>query len=267
MMEPERKKRSSSTSGSSLVSSPPASTQRSLKSSSSFPDNSLAPQSDGDDTATTPFLLQCKSINETNRTPINEGSQYGQLLSSILESNDTKKHAANAEPSVSVSDWKKVFLSSHEIEFCTKNGVMLDVASSEITKLKVEGIACYGCNLLVLTEGQVAVSPTSMTSILDDPGTDITNIGNDIMTSTLSRTTFVMGRRLIRQSGLHRMDSRYLFYDSKGIRNIFSVIIIISALINILDLNKSLNVPLCNIVSVVFVLYISSEVICNCQLH
>ena len=217
MIEPDTKKRSSSTSGSSIVSSPPASTQRNLKSSLSFPDNSLAPQSDSDDTATTPFLLQCKSINEANRTPISEGSQYGQLLSSVLESNDTKKHVANAEPTVSISDWKKVFLSSHKIEFCTKNGVMLDVASSEITKLKVEGIACYGCNLLVLTEGQVAASPTSMTSILDDPGTDITNIGNDTVTGISSRMTFEVGRRLARQSVFRRMDSRYLLYDSKGI--------------------------------------------------
>ena len=128
---------------------------------------------------------------------------------SLLESTDAKKQTTNTETSSNASDWKKVFLSSHEIQFSTENGVMLDVASSEITKLKVEGITCYGCNLLILAEGQVAISPSSTTNILADPGTDITNIANDTVAGMSSRTPFVMGHRLARQSVFHKIDSRY----------------------------------------------------------
>lgn len=206
MIEPGTKKRSSSTSGSSSVSPPVPLTHREAKSTSSVPDDGA--QSDGDDGTATPFLLQCKSVNDTNRALITEGSQYGQLLINILESSDVKKQNSNIEPPANINDWKKVFLTSHEIQFCTENGVMLDVASSEVTKLKVEGIASYGSNLLVLAEGQVAITPTSTTNILDDPGTMTTTIANDTMAGT-SRTPFVMGRRLARQSVFRRKDSRY----------------------------------------------------------
>ena len=211
VVEPGRKKRSSSTSGSSIASPIPASTPRNLRSSSSFPDNGLASQSDGDNEAATPFLLHCKLDNNANRALITEGSQYGQLLISLLESTDAKKQATNTETPSNANDWKKVFLSSHEIQFSTENGVMLDVVSSEVSKLKVEGIACYGCNLLVLAEGQVAVTSSSATNILTDPGTEITNIINDTAAGTSSRTPFVMGRRLARQSVFRRIDSRYVF--------------------------------------------------------
>ena len=207
VVEPGTKKRSSSTSSSNIISPPPASTPRNLKSSSSFPDNGLTSQSN--DGGATPFLLHCKSDNDANRALITEGSQYGQFLISLLESTDAKKQTTTTEISSNASDWKKVFLSSHEIQFSTENGVMLDVASSEITKLKVEGIACYGCNLLILAEGQVAISPSSTTNILADPGTDITNIANDTVAGTSSRTPFVMGRRLARQSVFRKIDSRY----------------------------------------------------------
>ena len=210
VIEPGTKKRSSSTSGSSIVSPTPASTPRNLKSSSSFPDNGLASQSDGDDVAATPFLLHCKLDNDNNRELITKGSQYGQFLISKLESTDAKKQVTNTEAPTNANDWKKAFLSSHEIQFSTENGVMLDVVSSEVSKLKVEGIACYGCNLLVLAEGQVAITPSSTTNILSDPGTEITDIANDTVAGTSSRTPFVMGRRLARQSVFRRIDSRYL---------------------------------------------------------
>lgn len=209
VIEPGTKKRSSSTSGSSVISHPPGSNRRELRTSSSVPEDGLATQSDIDDEMVTPFLSQCKSANDTNRTMISDGSNYGHFLSGILESTDAKKHAPNVEAPTNVNDWKKVFLSSHEIQFCTENGVMLDVAFSEITKLKVEGIACYGCNLLVLTEGQVAIAPSSMTNILDDPNTETTIMINDTVAGTSSRTPFVMGRRLARQSVFRRKDSRY----------------------------------------------------------
>lgn len=208
VVDPDTKKRSSSTSSSSSVFPPLTLGHRELKTSSSVPDAGLAALSDGEDTTATPFLLQCKSANDTNRASITNGSQYGDFLVSILESSDTKRHAPNSDTSANINDWKKVFLSSHEIQFCTENGVMLDVASSEISKLKVEGIACYGSNLLVLAEGQVAVVPTSMTDILDDPDTETTTLANDTVTGASSRTPFVMGRRLARQSMFRRIDSR-----------------------------------------------------------
>lgn len=205
MIEPGTRKHSNSMSGSSSISPLPTLTQREVRSTSSFPDDGLTLQCEGDNRMITPFLLQRKSINDTNRALITEGNQYGQFLISLLESSDVKKHNSNVEAQSNFNDWKKVFLTSHEIQFCNENGVMLDVASSEITKLKVEGIACYGCNLLVLTEGQVANTPTSTTNILDDPGTDI---ANGVTAGTSSRTPFVMGRRLARQS-MFRKDSRY----------------------------------------------------------
>lgn len=208
MIEPGTKKCSSSTNKSSIISPWPASSQRELKTSSS-PEDSLAsqPNVDGDDNTVTPFLLQCKSVNDNNRSLITEGSQYGQFLINILESIDAKKVAPNMETLGDVNEWKKVFLSSHEIQFCTENGVMLDMGAFEIIKLKVEGITCYGCNLLVLTEGQVALTPTTTSNILADPGTEIMAI-KDTTVGASSRTPFVMGRRLARQSVFRRMDSR-----------------------------------------------------------
>jgi len=209
IIEPGTKKRSNSTNESSTISPWPVSSQRELKTSSSLPEDGLASQPKVDDDITvTSFLLQCKSVNDNNRSLISEGSQYGQFLTNILESIDAKKATPNMEMVTDVNDWKKVFLSSHEIQFCTENGVMLDTGASEIIKLKVEGIACYGCNLLVLTEGQVALTPTSTSNILAEPATEITAI-NDTMAAASSRTPFVMGRRLARQSVFRRIDSRF----------------------------------------------------------
>ena len=189
----------------SSISPPPSSSRRELRNSSSVPDGVLLSPSDGDDGVVTPFLLQCKSVNDANRTMITDSSQYGQRLTNILEANDTKKHPSTMETSASINEWKKVLFSSHALQFCTVNGVALDPISSEITKLKVEGIACYGCNLLVLAEGQVAIAPTGTTNnILANPITETTVAG------TSSHTPFVMGRRLARESAFRRMDSRYI---------------------------------------------------------
>ena len=199
-IEPGTKKRAGSTSGSSIASPRPALIQREAKSTSSVHDV-LAEGDDG-----IPFLV----YNDANSMLITEGSQYGQVLINLLENGDLKRHTYNMESPANVNEQRKVFLTLQELQFCAENGVMLDTASFNIRKLKVEGIACYGCNLLVLAEGQVAVSPTSKTNILDDPGTETTITANDATAGGTSRTPFVMGRRLARESVFRRMDySRY----------------------------------------------------------
>ena len=204
VIEPGTKKRAGSTSGSSIVSPRPALIQREAKSTSSVPDD-LA---EGDDR--TPPLLRWKSFNDANGTLIAEGSQYGQVLINQLESGDLKRQTSNMELPANVNEQRKVFLAAHALQFCTEDGVMLDTAAYNILKLKVEGIACYGCNLLVLAEGQVAITPTSTTDLLDDPGTETTILPNDITAGGTSRTPFVMGRRLARESVFRRIDnSRY----------------------------------------------------------
>ena len=198
VIEPGTKKHAGSTSGSSIVSPRPALIQREAKSTSSVPDD-LAEGDDG-----TPPLLRWKSINDANGTLIIEGSQYGQVLINQLE------QTSNMELPANVNEQRKVFLAAHALQFCTEDGVMLDTAAYNILKLKVEGIACYGCNLLVLAEGQVAITPTSTTNLLDDPGTETTILPNDITAGGTSRTPFVMGRRLARESVFRRIDnSRY----------------------------------------------------------
>ena len=47
------------------------------------------------------------------------------------------------------------------IDFCTENCEIVDIAALDSSNMKVEGIACYGCNLLVLMRRsrQVALTP------------------------------------------------------------------------------------------------------------
>ena len=175
----------------------PSLSSRNLRNSTSLPDDSLA----GDNLGTTPFLLKCRSENDSNRSLVSEGSQYGHCLVETLEASDAKKVAPNTDANIENSEWKKVYLTSQKIDFCTENGELVDLAASDSSNMKVEGIACYGCNLLVLAEGQVALTPSNI--IIDDQNSlDNTAIG------TSSRTPFVMGRRLARNSILRRMDSR-----------------------------------------------------------
>jgi len=175
----------------------PSSSSRNLRNSTSLPDDSLV----GDTLGTTPFLLKCRSENDRNRTLVSEGSQYGHCLVETLEASDAKKVAPNTEANTENNEWKRVYLTSQEIEFCNENGELVDLTASDSNKLKVEGIACYGCNLLVLAEGQVALTPSD--NIIDNQNSlDNTAVG------TSSRTPFVMGRRLARNSVLRRMDSR-----------------------------------------------------------
>ena len=75
-------------------------------------------------------------------------------------------------------------------EFCTENGEIVDLAASGSTNVKVEGIVCYGCNLLVLAEGQVALTPGN--NITDDQ-----NSLENTAVGTSSRTLFVMGRHML----------------------------------------------------------------------
>ena len=177
----------------------PLTSSRNLRNSTSLPDDSLV----GDSQGTTPFLLKCRTVNDSNRTLVNEGSRYGHCLVETLEDNDAKKMTPNIDANIEINDWKKVHLTPQEIEFCTETGEVLDLAASDSSKMKVEGITSYGSNLFVLTERQVALAPTN--NIIDDQtGLDNTAVG------TSSRTPFVMGRRLARNSVLRRMDSRSL---------------------------------------------------------
>ena len=67
--------------------------------------------------------------------------------------------------------------------------------------MKVGGIACYGCNLLVLMEEQMALTPGN--NIIDDQ-----NSLESTVVSTSSQTPFVMGCQLVTNFVLCRMDSR-----------------------------------------------------------
>ena len=179
----------------------PSSSSRNLRNSTSLPDDNLV----GDTLGTTPFLLKCRSTNDSNRTLVSEGSCYSHCLVESLEATDAKKAAPLAAPNIDMNtenaEWKKVYLTPQEIEFCTENGEIVGLAASDSSNMKVEGIACYGCNLLVLAEGQVALTPGN--NIIDDQ-----NSLENTAVGTSSRTPFVMGRRIARNSILRRMDSR-----------------------------------------------------------
>ena len=92
--------------------------------------------------------------------------------------------------------------------------------------MKVGGIACYGCNLLVLMEEQMALTPGN--NIIDDQ-----NSLESTAVSTSSQTPFVMGCQLVTNFVLCRMDSRsvcivcvraYVRYFAKGLSQYFDLL-------------------------------------------
>ncbi|XP_065886059.1 serine/threonine-protein kinase Nek8-like, partial [Dysidea avara] len=109
----------------------PSSSSRNLRNSTSLPDDNLV----GDTLGTTPFLLKCRSTNDSNRTLVSEGSCYSHCLVESLEATDAKKAAPLAAPNIDMNtenaEWKKVYLTPQEIEFCTENGEIVGLAASD----------------------------------------------------------------------------------------------------------------------------------------